>query len=148
MKKSGATKKFFSIISDIISASLIFLFVYVAISKIIEHDLFVHALGTSPLLKKISTEISWLIPLVEILISIFLLIPRWSKTGLLFSTLIMGLFTLYIGYMIVFIPQLPCSCGGILKELTWKQHLLFDIFLTLIAFIGFLLKKEIKILLQ
>ena len=136
--------KFSAIVIESISVLLIFLFVYAAISKIITHDLFVYTLSKSPLLKKINVGVSWIIPSSEILISLFLLIPRWRRTGLFFSIVIMILFTFYIGYMIAFTPQLPCSCGGVLKELTWRQHLLFNIFFTVVAFAGWFLSKRNK----
>jgi putative oxidoreductase len=48
----------------------------------------------------------------------------------------MLLFTFYILYMLLFEKHLPCSCGGVLKEMTWKQHLVFNLFFTAIAFTG------------
>ena len=39
----------------------------------------------------------------------------------------MTIFTLYIGYMVAFVPKLPCSCGGIIQKMSWNQHLIFNV---------------------
>jgi hypothetical protein len=45
----------------------------------------------------------------------------------------MCIFTVYIGCMLLFAPDLPCSCGGIIRQLSWKQHLLLNLFLLVLA---------------
>lgn len=140
--------KLSSILIECISALLIFLFVYTASSKLIGHNSFVFTLSQSPLLKQFSIPLSWVIPLAEIIISCFLFVPRLRKIGLLLSVLLMTVFTIYISYMIAFTPQLPCSCGGVIKSLTWWEHLLLNISFIVIAFFGWLMIKKNKILLQ
>lgn len=148
MKNFIIQNKLLTILVEIIPALLILLFVYTATSKIITHNLFVYTLNRSPLLEQFSVPVSWILPAIELLISFLLIVPRWRHMGLILSTLLMSLFTLYLGYMVAFAPHLPCSCGGVLKELTWKQHLLFNIFFTVLAFAGWSLIKRKKILLQ
>jgi hypothetical protein len=133
-----------TILIECISALLIFIFVYTAVSKLITHDSFVFTLSQSPLLTQYSVPLSWIIPLSEILVSCFLFVSRWRKTGLFLSALMMTAFTMYVSYMIAYTPQLPCSCGGVLKVLTWREHLLFNIFFTLLAFVGWLLTNKNK----
>jgi hypothetical protein len=55
---------------------------------------------------------------------------------------LMLIFTFYIAYMIGFAAQLPCSCGGVLKEMSWKQHLFFNIGFTLLSLAGILLQRK------
>ncbi len=149
MKRSHFIQNKFSvIILECISALLILLFIYTATSKLLSHNSFVFTLSQSPLLQQYSIPLSWIIPLTEILISCFLFIPPLRKTGLLFSVLLMTAFTVYISYMIAFTPRLPCSCGGVIKSLTWKEHLLLNISFILIAAFGWLMIKKNKILLQ
>jgi len=132
------------IISEIIYPIFIFLFVYTAVSKIIDHDSFVAVLSKSPLLGEFNNFISWTIPLVEIAISLLLFIPNFRRIGLLLSALLMSLFTLYIAYMLLFTPALPCSCGGVLKNLGWKEHLVFNSCFTVLAFISWRFSKTNK----
>ena len=129
---------------ELIAALLILLFVYAAFSKLINHQGFVHALQNSPLLQSFSKTLSWLVPGIEILVSVLLLSPSLKKTGLLWSALLLSGFTGYIAYMLLFIPNLPCSCGGILNNMTWKQHLVFNSCCTLLAFLGWRISKSTK----
>ena len=132
------------IFCEIISATFIFLFVYTAVSKIIFRESFAYVLSRSPLVGELSNFISWMIPSAEISISCLLLIPNFRRLGFLFAALLMTLFTLYIAYMLLFTPELPCSCGGVLKNLDWPEHLLFNICFAVVAFIGWRFSKANK----
>lgn len=107
---------------------LIFLFTYTGVNKLIVHEVFEAAILRSPIIRLQATIISWLIPVIELLIVGMLLLQQYRRTGLLLSLILITIFTAYIGYMILFIPNLPCSCGGVLKELSWSNHLLFNSF--------------------
>ena len=133
-----------SFIGEIISALLIFLFVYAAVSKLTDHSQFIYSLSKSPLIASFTTSISWIIPGVELLISMFLFIPAWRQPGLAMSIVLMGIFTLYIGYMLLFARELPCSCGGVIQKLTWREHLLFNILFTVLAYMGFKFSRQSK----
>ncbi len=131
-------------VPEIVSALFIFLFVYVALSKLINHDQFIYALKQSPLPAKFAVPVSWLVPITELIIPLLLFIPASRRQGLLLSAAIMGAFTIYIGYMLIFTPQLPCSCGGIIQQLSWQGHLVFNILFTVLACIAFILSKQPK----
>ncbi|MBN8850516.1 MAG: hypothetical protein BGO55_31605 [Sphingobacteriales bacterium 50-39] len=120
-------------IVDIIASLFILLFVYTAMSKLYESEKFKWVLGKSPLISSFSDIISWLLPATELLVSGLLFMPRTRKIGLYSAFGLMTIFTLYIAYMILFAPKLPCSCGGIIQKMTWKQHLLFNIGFTILA---------------
>jgi uncharacterized membrane protein len=112
---------------EVISALFILLFLYTSLNKIYDHKLFQFVLSKSPLVRDSASLVSYFIPIVEILVSIFLLIPRTRIIGLWSSLVLMSVFTAYIAYMIVSTPKLPCSCGGVLKQLSWNEHLLFNL---------------------
>ncbi|MFI8378863.1 MauE/DoxX family redox-associated membrane protein [Leeuwenhoekiella sp. NPDC079379] len=65
-----------------------------------------------------------------------LLVSKTRRLGLLGSAVLMSVFTVYIAGMMLFIPELPCSCGGIINDLTWSQHLLFNLVFTALAIYG------------
>ena len=130
------------ILIEIISVLLICLFVYTGISKLNEHNNFQGVLSQSPLIGAMSNFLSWLIPILELFTALLLFFPFARKWGLFISLILMTIFTLYVFYMIVFIPHLPCSCGGVIKLLTWKEHLLFNIFFSVIALLGISLYKK------
>lgn len=133
---------------EIIAAVFILLFVYTATSKLLAHQTFIINLEKSPLVGSASSFLSWAVPTIEIVISILLFVPRFRKTGLLFSFSLMTLFTAYIGYMLITSSHLPCSCGGVISKLSWQQHLWLNIFLTLLAATAMYLNNRLKFLLQ
>lgn len=124
------------LLKEIIAALFIFVFAYTAFSKLWEHEKFVAVLSSSPLLGSRAQEMAYAVPGIEIAAIILLLIPSLRKGGLWVSAIIMSLFTIYIGYMILFASHLPCSCGGIIENLSWQQHLVFNIILIVLALIG------------
>ena len=131
------------------AALLIFLYIYAALTKLFDLQNFKTVLERSPLIGENTVWVSWSIPVVEIIVSIFLFFPRFRKYGYLSSSILMAVFTLYIGYMIMFVPKLPCSCGGVMSKLTWPQHLLFNSAFFAVSIIGWALcNKESKVLLQ
>lgn len=129
-------------ITEAISAIFIFLFVYTALSKIFTFHLFSQALKETPLIGGIAIYIAFLLPAVELTVSLLLLIPRTRRFGLYSTFALMLVFTLYLGYMILFTPQRPCTCGGVLEKMTWTQHLILNIFLTILSFTAILMNPR------
>jgi len=106
---------------------LIFLFVYAAISKLLDYQKFEVQLGQSPVLTQFSGLVAWLIPVLEIMISILLYLPKCRIFGLYAAFTLMMIFTAYIIIITSFSPYVPCSCGGILQKMNWNQHLAFNL---------------------
>jgi putative oxidoreductase len=131
MKKVDRT-----LITDILSALFILLFVYTAITKLVERESFNTILRQSPLIGTASNTLSFLLPTIELITALLLFIPSVRMWGFASSFFLMVIFTFYITYMILFTPNLPCSCGGVLAYMTWKEHLVFNIFFTALAAIG------------
>lgn len=130
MKLNTNTK---SLITEIICLFFILLFVYAAVSKILDFENFQLQLGQSPLLSAFAWWISWLVPIIEILISILLSSPKFRKFGLFAALSLMTMFTVYIFIILHFSSFVPCSCGGILEKMSWNIHLIFNIFCILCA---------------
>lgn len=117
----------------IVTYALVILFVYTAFSKLFLYDVYVYDLGRSPMIGSMAVPLSILLPAAELLIAVLLLVPRTRLYGLYGSTLLMFLFTGYVATMLLTEDSLPCTCGGLIRQLTWRQHLLFNIFFTLAA---------------
>lgn len=113
-------------IVEIISALLVFLFIYAALSKLLDFGRFKYQLSQSPFITRISTVVVWIIPIGEILISVALLVRRTRSIGLHAAFFLMLLFTGYIFIMLKYSPYLPCSCGGVLSGMSWRQHIVFN----------------------
>jgi len=131
-------------IADIISGILLLLFLYTYLSKLADFETFKNVLSASPLLKPVAGVVAWLLPVTELVIVVFLFIPALRLKGLYASFILISMFTLYLIYMITFTPDLPCQCGGVLKLLTWPQHIFFNLFFILLSLSGIILYQRSK----
>jgi hypothetical protein len=132
-----------TIIETILVLNLI-LFLYTGISKIIELSEFKEQLADSPILGFAATPIALLLPWVEFAIVLMLIIPRWRSKGLYAALTLMILFTAYIIGLFSLNKELPCSCGGIIALLSWKQHLVFNSVFILLNVLAIRLQKQEK----
>lgn len=114
------------ILIEIISYAFILLFIYAALYKLFDIHYFERQLAKSPLIVDFSHFLSYSVPLTELTLAVLILIPKTRWYGLVGGTALMLSFTLYITYILNFSPQLPCSCGGILATMGWRDHLIFN----------------------
>ena len=105
----------------------VLLFVYAALSKLLDFNTFQNQLGQSPLLSSYTHWIVWTVPISEILIAILLCISRFRILGLYGFYGLMVMFTTYIIIILNFTSYTPCSCGGVLEKLGWIEHLYFNL---------------------
>jgi hypothetical protein len=132
-------------IIEIVTVLNIIIFLYTGIAKIMDYTLFKEQLADSPILSWAATPVAIFIPVAEFAIVFMLVIPRWRLKGLYASFLIMTLFTAYIIAMFIIAPEMPCSCGGIIQQLSWKQHMVFNsLFILINLWAIYLLRKGIK----
>lgn len=143
-QKSRLKIKKAAFIIDLISASILLLFLYTAVSKLLDYDHFKSVMILSPLLHPFAGIIAWALPIFEIGIVLLLLFSKTKLNGLYTAFVAIVIFTIYIIYMIIFTPRLPCSCGGILKSLTWTEHIFLNLFLLLLIGIAIVLSTKIK----
>jgi uncharacterized membrane protein YphA (DoxX/SURF4 family) len=132
------------ILISIIAALLILLFVYSGVTKLIEVKVLKSILGNYPLLQKFPHFVAWGLPIVEIIVSILLFLPVTRIWGLYAALGLLIGFTLYIGWILCFGSKLPCTCGGMLKEMTWNQHIVFNCFFIALSIIGIQLTRTQK----
>ena len=137
-----------AMIVDIISSLFIILFLYTGISKLLDFRIFNIALHKSPLLKGFAPLLAAVIPPLEIIIALLLLIPFFSnklqlkKWGLYGSAILMTIFAIYIGYMVEFRTDRPCTCGGVIQLMNWHQHMYFNIIFSLLAYLSIWLNNK------
>jgi hypothetical protein len=125
---------------------LILLFSYAAVSKLLDYERFRLQLGKSPFISSYAGQLSWALPLSEIVITLFLLVNATKLLGLYGSLFILTVFTLYIAFLLKFSSYIPCSCGGLLGFLSWKQHLVFNIVFIFISITGIVSWAKSKLL--
>jgi hypothetical protein len=132
------------LIADIISAAILLLFLYTAVSKLLDFENFKSVLIMSPLLRPFAGIIAWALPIAEIGIVVLLAFPKTKITGLYTAFIVLVVFTIYIICMVIFTPRLPCGCGGAIKSLTWTQHIFFNLSWILFTLTGIALNRKIK----
>ena len=129
---------------DIVVFSYILLFVYAALTKLLDYQKFVVQLGQSPILTNYAQVLAVVVPFIELGISLMLIFAKTRLKGLYAAFGLMVMFTTYIVLASRFSDYVPCSCGGVLEGMTWTQHLIFNTVFVLLALIGILLQPNIR----
>jgi hypothetical protein len=141
MTKKQSTLKRTTI--EIIVFLYVILLLHTGTSKMMEYNIFkdqlTESLGISSLAKVIAVTLPWF----EFLIAIMMLLPKWRYKGLISGVLLMSAFTLYILFLITFSPELPCSCGGLMSQLSWNEHVIFNSTFIIMGIAGALLQKQV-----
>lgn len=127
------------IIIGLICFLLAFLFTYTAVSKLGNHDGFVMQLFKAPVIGKYREIVSWMLPISELIVAILLVFKTTQLTALYISLGMLVLFTIYLGWMLLFSKNLPCNCGGVINKMTWKQHIVFNLGFIVLAMLGIVL---------
>lgn len=117
------------LISTICAAILVMLFLYTALNKMLDYDVFKDAMSSQPIAPWMASLLVKTLPATEIIVSILLSIPRTRLIGFYCSLILMVSFTVYIGLGIVHaFTRVPCSCGGIFNGMGWQSHFLINLF--------------------
>lgn len=138
-KLSVKTKE---IIVDVAIYLFVILFMYTAASKFFTLKSFASTLAKSPLIGNFNLIVAYAIPIIEVLISLFLIVPALRKIGLYASLILMTVFTVYLAYMVFSGDKLPCHCGGVISTMSWNQHIWFNISFMTLAVIGLAAHKK------
>ena len=120
----------------------IMLFVYAALTKILDFENFQNQLGQSPMLSNFAEWIAVIVPAVELVIAFLLMIKKYRTIGLIGAYGLMLSFSCYIYIILHYSDFVPCSCGGILEKMTWMQHLIFNIVFLLLSIISLILNSK------
>lgn len=141
MRKRNSIKKIVtlswvkkSVLVEIIALFFVIIFLYTGVAKLMEFDVFQAQLEESPVLEPVAPIVAWGLPIVEFILCVLLFFPRWRLKGLYATFGLMVIFTGYVIALLMTSIELPCSCGGIIEELSWQGHLIFNSTLILLSF--------------
>lgn len=129
---------------DTIVFLFILLFVYAAASKLMDFQKFSVQLGQSPMLSAYAGLLAWTVPASELIISMLLVLPGARLYGLYAAFSLMLMFTTYIVLASRFSDYVPCTCGGVIENLSWTGHLIFNVAFVIMALAAILLHIERK----
>ncbi len=122
----------------------ILLFVYAASSKLLDFQNFQTQLGQSPILGAFAIPVAYGIIIIEILTSLLLALGKTRIIGLYAAYILMVMFTAYIVIILNFTSFTPCSCGGVLEDLSWTEHFIFNCAYIALALWGIFLSEKIS----
>lgn len=133
-------------ILEIIRYAFIILLFYSAISKLVEYSNFYNDLLNSPVFgnENLVVFISWLVPTLEVVIAGLLISIKYRNIGMYSAFVIMMIFTLYIIWVLEFSENIPCSCGGIISNFSWQEHLIFNMCFVFLGGLGIYLQVRKK----
>jgi uncharacterized membrane protein YphA (DoxX/SURF4 family) len=123
-----------------ISSLLIALFAYTGMSKLTDYAVFKSQIQKSPYIYPVASFVAPATPIFELLLVFLLIFPKSRLAGLYLSYFVMLLFTGYVYIMLKFSPSLPCSCGGVISDMSWHQHLIFNAIFTILSTVGVFLE--------
>lgn len=133
------------VIFKTITFLLIFLWVYAAVSKVSEFRHFKMQMRKQVFSVEVADMLVYLLPATEILVAGLLCLALTRIYGLVISAILLLSFSIYIALILgnVF-GKIPCSCGGVLSQLGWGEHLLFNLVFLALTLNGLiiLLRKE------
>lgn len=118
------------------------LYVYAATAKLLDYYNFQFGLTESPFIAPFAGILAWAVPAIEFIIAGMLMIGRLRLAGLYASFTLMLLFTIYIAAMLLHGGDIPCSCGGVLENMSWGAHIVFISAFVLLAVGGIYLHRK------
>ena len=131
------------VVLECIAALLILLFLYASVSKFLDFKRFIDEMNNQPLPNSWTPFLVWGIPFLEIAISAALLFEYTRLLAFYASLVLMILFTIYaIMILAHFFPYVPCSCGGVIRKLTWPQHLALNLIYVVLSVLGLVLQRK------
>jgi hypothetical protein len=136
------------IVKQFSTFALILLWVYAAVSKLIDYPTAKAEMLNQVFPDAVALLMVWAVPAVELLTAMLLVVPRTVYIGHLVSCFLLLSFSVYIalGLFNVY-SRMPCTCGGIISQLTWVQHLAFNLFffgLTLVTIIIYRRERRVQ----
>lgn len=133
------------LIPAIVSYLLIVMFLYTAVSKLIIFPIYKLQMDGQPFPDALTPFLVVVIPGSEFIASGLLAIPATRTKGLYMSTVMMLIFTIYIILIKAnTFGHIPCSCGGVLNNFTWNQHLIFNCFFLALCFLALYTERSRK----
>jgi len=134
------------LISETTRFLLVLLWVYAAISKIIDFKNFAFQMKLQAFGSHAAIYVAYFLPCLELATAGLLFFKRTAPAGLYCSLLLLSVFTGYVALVVLhFFSSIPCTCGGILQKMGWKPHLVFNIFYLAVTMTAIILnqKKEV-----
>jgi len=128
---------------EIIAYLLAALFFMAAGSKLADLKKFSWEINNQPFDNSLTPFLVIAVPVIELILMFFLIWPKMRLAGLYGSTMLMTVFTIYIGLVTFNLyDRQPCGCAFGFEKLSWPQHLVMNAGLTILSIVGIYLSKK------
>ncbi|MDR3008226.1 MAG: hypothetical protein LBV59_09855 [Sphingobacterium sp.] len=126
---------------------LILLLFFTGLGKVFNHAAFVSQLHKQPLPHWSMPLLSYLLPTLELGAVLLMCIPQVRIWGLGLALVLMTAYTIYayLAYIEIY-GYVPCACGKVFEKMSWKQHFLFNLAVTLFAAPAWLMEYKLKLM--
>jgi putative oxidoreductase len=123
-----------------LASMLVLLFIYTSASKLFDIRDFQSSMGRQPLPTWLIKVLMKTLPATEIAVSLLLIFPKTRLIGFYVASGMMTAFTIYVGLGIAHaLKNIPCSCGGIFKNISWQSHFYINLIFLAISIGGIIL---------
>lgn len=129
---------------EIVCFLFILLFVYTAVSKLMDPGKFAVRMSQSPLITNYAGVLAYAVPITELIIAGMLAVSRLRMIGLYAGFTLMVMFTAYVFAVLQLDSNIPCSCGGVIEIMGWDEHLVFNSVFALLGLVGILFQNSIQ----
>lgn len=128
---------------QLICCILMGLLLYTSISKWLDYNHFMRDMHRQPLPNLIKEVLSYTLPQIEFFIAIILMFKQTQQQGLYLALVLFILFTIYSCLALTgYFKHIPCSCGGFIGKLNWKEHTYLNLFLVVLSTVGIVLFRR------
>lgn len=126
MDKALKYRKRKTITFNVVIILLLLLWIPVGIDKLFNFEMFKTGILRQPFSDNLGYVLIYTLPVLESITVLALVIEKFRKAGLILSTVLMTIFTGYIGFALLGAwEKLPCGCGSVISGMTWMQHFFF-----------------------
>lgn len=126
----------------IVSLTLLTLWIPVTLDKLINFTAFRTGILNQPFSSSIGKVLIFMLPLLEILTILLLIGNRTNRYGIFMSTILMSLFTSYVGLALAGAwEKLPCGCGSVISGMSWTEHFIFNLAFLALSIAGIYLSN-------
>ncbi len=127
----------FALTKTLSDCALILLWTYTGLDKLLRYEESRKAFHNQTFPPELAELLSGLVPLSELALVVFLLVPVLRWWGHLGSLLLLTVFLTYIGLIWVgAFPRVPCNCAGILESLDWSTHFWLNLGFIFLSVLG------------
>lgn len=127
----------FALTKTLSDCTLILLWTYTGLDKLLRYEESRKAFHNQTFPPELAELLSGLVPLSELALVVFLLVPVLRWWGHLGSILLLTVFLTYIGLIWVgAFPRVPCNCAGILESLDWSTHFWLNLGFIFLSVLG------------